>query len=219
MSRTYELNPQAAKEANSGGKRITEPGAYTGTFRAAWWDQNERGTEMIGLQFEADNGQEAQLMLYTHNGKGEPLPSFKTLNALMACLKLRKLEAKPGKVVLYDFDAGQDREQSKQVFPAMAGPRIGLVLQGEEYENSQGESRTRMLLAAPFEASTRLMAGEVLDKCDPSKAEQLDRYLKWFEQNKVKRANGRRPAPAGAGTSGSQAAGRPSSEFDDDIPF
>lgn len=214
MSRNYELNPQAAKDANSGGKRISEPGPYVGAFKAAWYDKNDKGTEMVGLQFEADNGQETNLMLYTHNSKGEPLPSFKTLNALMACMRLRKLEPKSGKVMLYDFDAGQDREQNKQVFPALVGPKVGLVLQGEEYVNGQGDTKVRMLLAAPFEASTRLMAGEVLDKA--TAPAQLDRFMTWFEQNKLKRASGGRPAasPASAGKPAQQ-----TDDFSDDIPF
>jgi hypothetical protein len=213
MARNYELDPTAAKEANSGGKRITQPDLYIGKFRAAWGETNEKGTESVGLIFVSDEGQEAgPLMLYTHNGKGEALPSYKTLNAIMACMKVRKIAAKPGKVKLYDFDAQADVEREKQTYPELVGPKIGLVLQGEEYENRSGEVKVRMIVAAPFDASTRRMADEVLTSAPEAKS--LDRFLGWFEGHKVKplRANGGRnaggkPAPASADF------------IDDEIPF
>lgn len=203
MARNYDLNTNAAKEANSGGKRITEPGLYVGAFRAAWYEQNDNGTESVGLFFASDQGQEAgPLMLYTHKADGTELPSFKTLNAIMACMKVRKLEAKDGKVKFYDFDSKQDVERKKEIYPALMG-RIGLVLQAEEYQANNGDTKHRLLIAAPFEASTRLMAAEILDKQTAPRA--LDNYLVWFEKNKVKKASGngstrpsRQSAPAHA---------------------
>ena len=211
MARDYTLNATAAKEANSGGKRITEPGAYTGTFRAAWYEVNGNGTESVGLFFLSDQGQEAgPLMLYTHNGKGDELPSFKTLNALMACLKLRKLEVKPGRVKFYDHDSRSDVERDKETYPAIVGKRIGIVLQGEEQEY-QGELKKRLQLVAAFCPETRRMAAEIIDS-KPT-AEALDRYMTWFEQNKWRHVKSKQsvkrqePAPADA------------NDFDDDIPF
>lgn len=213
MARNYDLNPTAAKEANSGGKRITEPGVYVGTFRAAWAETNDKGTESVGLFFHSEQGQEAgPLMLYTHNGKGEELPSFKTLNAIMACLKVRKLEAKAGKVSFYDFDSRSDVLRDKETYPALVGKRIGIVLQGEEQEY-QGELKKRLQLAAPFCAETRRMAVEILES-KPT-AEALDRYLSWFETNKWRHAKGAKPAAAKRAEPASSM-----DDFEDDsIPF
>lgn len=209
MARDFKLNSNAAREANSGGKRITEPGAYTGTIKQAWYECNDNGTESVNLTFASDSGQEAgPLALYTHNGKGEELPSFKTFNAILACLRLRSVEAKPGKVTLWDGSAEVQRQ--KDVYPAMIGKRIGLVLQGEEYVNRDGDTKMRLLIAAPYCAETRRMAAEVLDTSEPK---ALDRYLTWFEAHKVKAGRGNRPQRQ-------QAAAAPAGDgFEDDIPF
>lgn len=216
MSRNFDLDTAAAKDANSGGKRITEPGAYTGKFRAAFYEKNQNGTESVNLMFVSDSGQEVgPLALYTHNSKGEPLPSYKTLNAIMACMRLRKLDSQQGKVTLYDFDQQADVAKEKEVYPALAGARVGLVLQGEEYENNRGEIKTRMIIGAPFDAESRRMADEVLSQAESAKA--LDRYLEWFERNKIKPLRNGTPA-----TRVQKAAqGQPANNdfVDDDIPF
>lgn len=213
MARNYDLNPAAAKEANSGGKRITEPGEYVGTFRAAWAETSKNGTDAVGLFFVSDSGQEAgPLMLYTHRSNGEELPSFNTLNAIMACLKVRKLEAKRGRVKFWDFDERKDVERDKETFPELMGKRIGIVLQGEEQEY-QGDIKKRLNIGAPFCAETRRMAGEILDK--QTNAEALGKYLKWFlDGNQWKRAKPARGAPARSHT-----APAADDDFDSEIPF
>ena len=212
MARNYDLNTAAAKEANSGGKRITEPGVYVGRFYAAWAETNDKGTESVGLFFQSEGGQEAgPLMLYTHNGKGEELPSFKTLNALMACLKVRKLEAKTGKVSFYDFDSRSDVLREKETYPALVGKRVGIVLQGEEQEY-QGELKKRLQLVASFCADTRRMAGEILEQ--KTTPEALDRYLTWFESNKWRHAK-----PAKGATAARTHDAVRDVDFDEGIPF
>jgi hypothetical protein len=197
MPRTYALDTEAAAQANTGGKRIQDPGAYTGYFRAAWGETNEKGTESVALIFVSDQEQEAgPLMLYTHNGKGDELPSYKMLNAIMVCAGIKALSLRPGKVKLYDFDSKQDVEKTKETYPELVGPRIGLVLQAEEYENRDGNIKTRLVIAAAFEAEHRRMANEVLAKSTDATA--LDKYLAWFEQHKVKPLRGSRSAPSAA---------------------
>lgn len=76
---------------------------------------------------------------------------------------------------------------------------------------SKGEQRMRLLIAAPFEFDTRRMAAEVLDQSPDATA--LNRFLKWFEDHKVKQASGQRkpaqkPVPADS-----------DDDFDDSIPF
>lgn len=189
MSRNFDLDTSAAKDANSGGKRITQPGPYAGTFRSAFYESNKNGTESVNLVFVAENGQEVgPIALYTHNGDGEALPSYKMLNAIMACMRLRKLESKPGKVTLYDFDRKAEVTKEKTCYPALVGPRIGLVLQGEEYENRNGEVKVRMVIAAAYDADSKRMADEVLTQAADAKA--LPKFLEWFEGHQVKPLRG-----------------------------
>lgn len=208
--RTYALDTTAAKEANNGGKRISEPGEYTGKIRAAWHEVNEKGTESVHIIFASDGGQEAgPLALYTHKGDGTTLPSYKTLNAIMACCKVRELKPTRGPVKLWNRDANAEVEKQKDIFPALSGKPLGLVLQAEEYENRNFEVKERMVIAAPFEAGTRKMAEEVLTQSPDAKA--LDKYLTWFSNGhqvkKLKSRNHAESAPA------------PQSDNFDDIPF
>lgn len=220
MSRNFDLDAAAAKEANNAGKRITQSGAYVGTFRAAFYEKNDRGTESVNLILAAENGQETGLLsLYTHNGSGEELPSYKTLNAIMACLRLRRIETKPGKVTLYDFTAGEDVVRDRDVYPSLMGPRIGLVLQGEEYVAGNGETKVRMIVVGVYDPASRRMADEVLSSAQEAKS--LDRLLAWLEKNPIKPLRG---APRASGGSANSSRGAPlraaSDDFvDDDIPF
>lgn len=181
-ARNYQLNETAAKEANSGGKRITEQGIYTGTFTAAWYEKNQNGTESVKFIFASDGGQEAgPLALYTHNGKGEELPSYKMLNAIMCCLKVRALNPKEGSVKLYDFDTKSEVTKQKDTYPELMGKSIGLVLTLEEYYADNGDLKTRLNIGAPFHAETRRMANEVLSRADT--AVDLDKYTDWLTKS------------------------------------
>lgn len=214
MARTYDLNPDAAKEANNGGKRITDPGKYTGKITAAWSETNAKGTESVALLFASDHGQEAgPLVLYTHNGDGKELPSYKTLNAIMACCKQRRLTIKQGPVELYDRDAGKPVTKHLPTYPELTGQRIGLVLTAEEYTNRDGDTRTKLVIAAPFEADTGRMAAEVLDRAETPAA--LDHYVAYLDKNHrwLKPLAGNKPAPS------SRQASSADPFPDDDIPF
>ncbi|QWP79194.1 hypothetical protein J5226_12750 [Lysobacter sp. K5869] len=221
MSRNFELDTGAAKEASNAGKRITQPGPYVGTFRAAFYEKNERGTESVNLILAAENGQETGLLsLYTHNGDGEALPSYKTLNAIMACLRLRRIETKPGKVTLYDFTAGEDVVRDRDVYPALMGPRIGLVLQGEEHIAGNGETKVRMIVVGVFDPASRRMADEILSQA--SEAKSLDRLLAWLDKNPIKPLRGTPRTSSGSSSTsrGGGSSRAPSDDFaDDDIPF
>ncbi len=219
MSRNFNIDTNAAKEASSGGKRITEAGSYVGKFRAAFYEQNEKGTESVNFMFVADNGQEAgPLTLYTHNSSGEELPSYKTFNAILACMKQRTAEAKPAKVKLWDYDSKSEVEKTKDSYAALIGPKVGLLLQGEEYQKRDGEIKVRMVIAAPFDPSTRMLADEILNKATEPKG--LDRYLAYIGNTPVKKLRGAKPSTNGASGGGNGSGGsKPVDDFDDSIPF
>lgn len=218
MTRTFKLDPHAAKDANTGGKRITDPGEYTGKFRAAWHEVNDKGTESVQFIFVSDGGQEAgPLALYTHKADGTTLPSYKMLNAIMACMKVREMATSLATIKLWDFDSNAEVEKTKDVYASLIGNPVGLVLQAEEYENRSGEIKERLIIAAPFEAATRKMAEEVLTSAPAAKA--LDKYLTWFTAgHQIKRMKGVRPVAKQAAQADASFGSGPGFD-DDEIPF
>lgn len=211
MARDYQLNEAAAKEANSGGKRITDPGEYIGTFKQAWYEVNDKGTESVNFTFVSEGGQEAgPLALYTHNNKGEELPSYKTFHAILACMKQRGIKAQRGNVTLWDYDAKAEVPKQKDTYPTLAGPRIGLILTSEDYEGRNGVKQ-RIVIAAPFNADTRKMAQEVLGN-EPATA--LDGYKAWLDKSN----RWHKPLKNGGGPPASHQYA-PDPEFDADVGF
>lgn len=210
MAREYQLDTDAAKEANSGGKRITESGPYTGKLRAAFYEQNEKGTESVNFVFEANTGQEVgPLALYTHNGDGKELPGYNVFNALLTCMRVKQVKAVRGKVELYDFDSQSVVSKDKEIYPDLTGKAVGLVLRREEYVNRNGETKERMTLFAPFESATNLMADEILGRQTESKS--LPRIVEWLAREPVKHVKGARASTPNHGSA--------SVPEDDEIPF
>jgi hypothetical protein len=186
MARAYNLDTQAAKEANTGGKRITETGKYMGTVTAAFYEKNPKGTESVNLMFIGDNGQECgPLNLYTHNGSGETLAGYKQLNALMTCAKVKSLNWKQETIELYDYDQKIMVPKQKECAIELKGKKLGLVLQQEEYQKQSGEIGERMIIAAPFEYSTELMAAEILSK--QTKPSSLGGFMAFIAKNPVRK--------------------------------
>lgn len=212
MARDFALDTAAAKEANTGGKRITDPGVYVGYFKAAWYEANDKGTEGVFLQFVSDAGQEAgPLALYTHNGEGKELPSYKTFNAILACMKLRGIKSQAGKVSVWDFDQKAEVEKTKETYPALVGPKVGLVLTTEDYEGRNGV-KGRVVVSAPFNAETRQMADELLDS---KPASALDKYVDWLDKN----TKWHKPLKQSRPVNHSAGAAHEEQFADDDIPF
>lgn len=212
MAREYTLNPESAKKANSGGKRITEAGLYAGKFRAAFYEKNDRGTESVTFLFNAENGQEAgPLTLYTHKGDGSELSGFDAMNALMTCMKVRSLSAKRAPVELYDYSSGGMVTKQKEIYPDLMDKPVGIALRLEEYEKQNGEIGERLVIAGSYDPSTRLTASEILSKQTQPKA--IDQMAAWLEKNPVKPLKGKPAARKPVTTAAAD-------DFaDDDIPF
>lgn len=220
MARSYALDTQAAKEANTGGKRITETGKYPGTIAAAFYEQNQNGTEIVNIMFISDSGQECgPLPLYTHNGRGEVIAGYKTLNALMTCAKVKKLSWQNQPLDLYDYDEQKVVSKQKECCVELAGKKIGLVLQQEEYRKGNGDIGERMVLAAPFEHGTERMAAEILG--GQNQAAALGSYIAYIARNPVRklRDGGQTANQSYTQTSQSQQGAHGPANFDDDIPF
>lgn len=206
---TYSLDPNKAREGSGRtSSRITETGAYVGVITVAKAVTAGTGAKGIELAFKSNDGLDANyLTLYTHNKDGNPIFGEKQLYALMTCLKVKTITAVERVITEYDFDMKKDVQKPATVYLELMNKPIGLVLQAEEYENSNHEVKEKMSYFTAFEASTKKLAVEILDQ---KSAEALDKILKNLKPKKLKRANGAQSettAPAEA------------SFKDDDIPW
>jgi hypothetical protein len=195
-----------AKEGSGrASNRITDTGAYVGVITVAKDVTAQTGTTGIELSFKSNDGLEAHfLTLWTKNSNGESIFGEKQLHALMTCLKAKTITGKDAIIEEYDFDARQNVKRQVTVYPELMNKPIGLVLQREEYEGSNG-IKNKMVFFAPFEAATRKTAAEILDQ---KPAEQLDKILSNLKDKLLKTHS--QPASND---------GQLPNDFDDDIPF
>jgi hypothetical protein len=202
----YQLNATAAKEAEQFSSQITEIGKYVGKFTQAYHVDAKSGAKGIHLEFESDSKQTANFTLYTTNKDGEPIFGYKQLMALMTCLKIKNLSPADGEVVAYDYDLKKQVTKKGSVFNDLLNKQIGLLIETEEYENSNGELKTKSVIKAFFQASTELMATEILNS--ETKPVQLEKVVATLRH---------RPLKAKAKPSNVQALSL--QDMDDDLPF
>jgi len=211
----YKLDPTAASKADTIGAYINETGKYVGKFmRAEKLVSATKKTDGIGFTFKAEDGRETRFDIWTYNAKGEPLSGLNQVNAMMACLQVRELTVI--KQPVRRWENNQEVTADGEVFPELQNKPIGLLLRSEEYEKMNNGAKTgvtgwRMGLFAIFQASTELMASEILAR--KTKPEQLGRVIAMLADKPLKS----RPVPS-AGTH--QDNSRPMSMDDmGDIPF
>jgi hypothetical protein len=206
----YQLDSNAARKADQTGNRISEIGKYVGVFTQAEDITASTGTKGVALRFES-NGQGANLSLYTTKANGDQIMGYQALMAIMACMKLRNIAPKPGTVKYWDNEAKADATRQGQVFPELCGPKIGLLLETEDYPKNDGGVGTRMVIAGIFQADTELTASEILDR--KTKPEQLEKMVARLHHRPARAAKAGHAAPA-ARTTGSGF-----DDMDDSIPF
>lgn len=211
----YALDTQAAKEADQIGAYLKDTGKYTGKFtRAEKLVSANKGTHGVGFTFMSDNGQSTRFDVWTQKADGEKLAGFKTLMAIMTCLKIRNLTVVTATLERYDYDTKQKYTEQGEVFAELTGKPIGVLLRNTEYEKMRdgqftGENGWRLELFAPFEAATGFTAGEIIDK--KTKPEQLAKMEAVLQDRPLRSSAGQnRPTSVPSGGSVS---------FDDDIPF
>jgi len=165
-----ELDTQAASQADQRGKFINATGKYKGKFIKAEALKAETGTIGVGFTFKSDDGQVANFSLYIQRANGEKLSSYKQLNAIAACLRLRSISAPvPMKAMKYDNATKKEVEYTADMLVDLINKPIGLLMQSCEYEKERdrvktGEYGWKMELYGAFEAQTELTAGEILSK-------------------------------------------------------
>ena len=224
---SYQLNSQGAIEgSNVGYQKINITGAYTGIFTKAKAITASTGATGIELSFKADDGAVANyLTLYTHSKTGEETLGRRQLDALMACLKVRKIEPEQVMIMEWNKDMGQDQQVSVELYRALMNIRVGVVLQREEYRKNNGESGERMNLCSFFNADTRQNGAEVMQQAE---AKSLVRLLATIKDKTLKPSSEGKPPTSAtkqqqtqtqAANAPQTAATSSSAAFDDDIPF
>lgn len=172
----YTLDTKQAKAADSISLSIRETGKYIGTITRAEAIVSTRGTKGLGLSFKADDGATADYLdLYTHKADGEALSSLKTVNAILACLKVREVKEGPITFEKYDKETKARAKVQGRGYPELMGKRIGFLLRKEIETDDQGKDRDRVGIFAVFQHDTELTATEVLDQ--KTKPERLEKML------------------------------------------
>lgn len=173
----YTLDTQSAREAENVSSFLNETGKYVGKFtRAEKLVSTNKGTHGVGLTFETAGKQTTRFDLWTMDRDNKHLMGMKALNAIMACMKVRGIQPKAGKVDRWDYDTKKMLIADAEVFPDLMGKPIGLLLRNTEYAKMKdghetGETGWRLELYVPFDAATEMTASEILDR--KTKAERL----------------------------------------------
>lgn len=211
----YDLDVNAAKQADQTSKFIKDTGKYIGRFIKAEDLTAQSGTKGVSFAFEADDKRTANFTIYTVKADGTKLFGYQTLMAIMACLKLRKINNPvTGTATKYDFDTKQDVQYQAPLLLDLMNKPIGVLLQNCEYEKQKDRSPTgeygwKIEVQGAFEAATELTASEILS--GKTKPELLASMVAHLADRPLRNK--------GAATSKPHSAGGPSSDMDDDIPF
>jgi len=209
-----ELNADKARAADNRQTAITETGKYIGVITRAEKLVSQQGTKGLGLSFKANDGNTANYLdVWFAKENGDELFGIKTVNALMACLKMRKCEEGQIECEKWDKGAGAMTKVRAAGYPEMMGKPIGLLLQESIETDQQGKDQRRIGIYGVFQANTELTASEVLDgKTAP---ERLPKLLQSLMSNPVRdnrKNKGSAPSPSAPQPSGFGG-------MDDDIPF
>lgn len=214
------LNTNDAKKADNFASVIKESGKYVGMITRAEKLLSKKNVEGVGFSFKTDDNASANYLdVYTVKPDGEKLRGYNIVQALMCCARVKS--ADEGQIAFEKWDNVERKmiQASAIGYPALMGKRIGLVLQRELGTNQNtGEDTDRMNIIAVFEASSGLMATEILEQ--KTKPERIDSVVKIITANPVRdtRKGPRMTQPASNGPAPNGLDGVPFND-DLDIPF
>lgn len=209
------LNANDAKKADTFSSVIRESGKYVGTITRAEKLLSKNNVEGVGFSFKTDDGASANYLdVYTIKPNGEKLRGYNIVQAILCCTRTKS--APEGQITFEAWNPDERRMMpvTAEGYPALMGKRIGLVLQKEIHTHPiTGNDVERMNIVAVFEASTGLMASEILD--NKTKPELLESVVKMIMANPVRDMRKRQSArPAQE-----QAPANAHQDWSDEIPF
>jgi hypothetical protein len=204
----YQLDPNAAKQADNFFSKIEQKGKYLGVITRAEQVTSSKGTQGVDFSFKSNDGATADyLTVWTLNKDGKQLSGFNCLMAIMTCLRVRELKAEDGEVEKYDRDQQKRIKVTVPLFKELMGKQIGLLIHMEEYEKTKGGTDWKPLISAPFDKD-EFTASEILSKAQ--KPEMLSKMVTALRDRPLRRKDSN-------GSSASQDV--PPSFFDDEAPF
>lgn len=214
MYKSYNLDPNLARQADEKSGRIEETGAVTGRIKYAIATISTGGAEGIELHFESNDNRDARMTVWTYKKDGTVNDSgMRLINAIMTCVMVKQLTPAESNVELYDFAAGSRVSKRVTLFPELQKP-IGFVFQlaPEEYLKD-GEIRVanRLEIYGAYNAQSGMTASEILTKA--TAAEKLQQMLATVKDKPLKK---HKPKSGGSNSHGSATH---ADEFEDDIPF
>lgn len=213
-----QLNSAEARKADNFSSIIRETGKYIGVITRAEKLVSRNGVDGVGLSFKTDDGASANYLdVYTAKPDGEKLRGYSIIQALLCCLRLKTVEDGNINFERWDSDERRMVPVTSPGYPALMGKRIGLILQKELQTHSiTAADVERLNIVAVFEATTGLMATEILDS--KTKPERIESVMKMVMATPVRdtRKKGTAPKPSPNANAGTPKA---DPEFDDDIPF
>lgn len=216
---SYTLDATSAKQADNIVSAIRDSGKYVGIITRAEALKSDKGTTGLGLSFKSATGASADYLdLYTHKANGEPLAALKTVNAILACLKLRGIEKAAIQCEKWSAAAGKRESVTVPGYPELMGKPLGMLLQKELQTHSKtGADVERLNIFGVFSASTELTASEILEgKTNP---ERLAKMVEALTARPVRDSRDRDRRPADAAPSHAASTGHGFADMDDDIPF
>lgn len=203
MSIEYDYDEKAATKADDAASRIAEAGPYIGKFTKAFAIEAQSGAQGITFEFDSPGNGTIEFSLYTISKDGAPIFGANMVNAIMFLLGVKKLVSETGMVERYDADVGKRVEEDGEVFPALVGKPVGIVLQKELYTKSNGaRDGIRFGLYGLFQPETKLMMSEIKEKkTSPVKLDRLIKGLKVKDSRKAEVAEPSQPS-VGMGAAG-----------------
>lgn len=217
---TCDTTHAAAADSMGSSKFIDESGAYTGEITYARAVQSSTGGWGVELGFVTDAGQKAKYAptLWTLSADGKRHFGHDILDCILICTGMKAGAAmKPGtvKYSVWDYDLRAEVEKESPGYPAIAGKRIGLLLQKELYTTKAGKDGSRIQIVGAFDPETRQAASE---KIENKPATVTDKRIATLKDSD------KRTGPVGDAHATPASAGAPAvpggfNDFEDDIPF
>lgn len=162
---SFNLDVNAATEGSElSSNRIEKSGAYSGLIKSAIYKESSKGSKGIEFSFESVDGKKADyLQIWFENKDDKPLFGSKQISAIQAVLRLKTLNPKQENSPTGSF----------WFYPDLIDKKIGLILQKEEYFNSNNELKYKFNIMAPFNAETQQTAREMIAKEKASDVERI----------------------------------------------
>lgn len=207
----YQLDTNAAKQADVLHSRIDEKGRYMGIITRAEPVTSKKGSKGVDFSFKADSGETADyLSIWTNGADGKQLQGYNLLMAIMTCLRVKGLSKELGEVEKYDNELKKRVKTQVPLFKELMNKPIGLLIHMEQYEKTAGGTAWKPAISAPFDANG-FTASEILSQA--KEATTLEKMVAALRDRPLK------DSPSSAPQGNSQPTGGSFDDLGDDIPF